>query len=98
MLLTSKHYSDYVRAQLGAGDDEATKLRSIDLKFDPYSDNADEEYESLRETVDSLEVRRLLNRELEKSLPNSFLVTQIGRTMRLHPPVVAFDLASTLLN
>ncbi len=98
VLLTSKHYSDYVRAQLGAGDDEATKLRSIDLKFDPYSDNADEEYESLRETVDSLEVRRLLNRELEKALPDSFLVTQIGRTMRLHPPVVAFDLASTLLN
>ena len=50
VLLTSKHYTDYVRAQLGAGDDEATKLRSIDLKFDPYSDNADAEYESLRET------------------------------------------------
>jgi hypothetical protein len=97
VLLTSKHYTDYVRAQLGAGDDEATKLRSIDLKFDPYSDNADAEYESLRETVESLEVRRLLNRELEKALPDSFLVTQIGRTMRLHPPAVAFDLVSTLL-
>lgn len=98
VLLSSKHYRDYVRAQLGAGDDEATKLRSIDLKFDPYSDNAEEDYESLRETVESLEVRRLLNRELEKALPDSFLVTQIGRTIRLHSPAVALDLARSLLN
>lgn len=98
VLLSAKHYRDYVNAQLGAGDDEATKLRSIDLKFDPYSDNAEDDYESLRETVESLEVRRLLNRELEKALPDSFLVTQIGRTMRLHSPAVALDLARTLLN
>lgn len=97
VFLSSKHYQDYVRAQLGGGDEEATKLRSIDLKFDPYSDNADVEYESLRETVESLEVRKLLNRELEKALPDSFLVTQIGRTMRLHSPYVALDLASSLL-
>lgn len=100
VLLSARHYRDYVRAQLGAsaGDDEATKLRSIDLKFDPYSDNAEEDYESLRETVESLEVRRLLSRELEKALPDSFLVTQIGRTIRLHSPAVALDLVRTLLN
>ena len=98
VFLSSKHYCDYVRAQLGPGDEESSKLRSIDLKFDPYSDNAEEDYESLRETVESLEVRRLLNRELEKALPDSFLVTQIGRTMRLHSPAIALDLASTLLS
>ncbi len=97
VLLSARHYRDYVRAQLGTGDDEATKLRRIDLKFDPYSDNAEEDYESLRETVESLEVRQLLNRELEKALPDSFLVTQIGRTIRLHSPAVALDLARTLL-
>ena len=97
VLLSYKHYGDYVRAQLGTGDEEATKLRSIDLRFDPYSDNAEGDYESLRETVESLEVRQLLNRELEKALPDSFLVTQIGRTMRLHSPSIALDLASTLL-
>ena len=97
VLLSCKHYCDYVRAQLGAGDEEAAALRSIDLKFDPYSDNAEDEYESLRETVESLKVLQLLNRELEKALPDSFLVTQIGRTMRLHSPDVALDLARTLL-
>lgn len=97
VFLSSKHYQDYVRAQLGDDDDEATKLRTIDLKFDPYSDNPDVDYESLKETVESLEVRRLLNRELEKSLPDNFLIAQIGRTMRLHSPSVAEEIARTLL-
>lgn len=96
-LLSSKHYGEYVKSQLGAGDDEATRLRTIDLKFDPYSDNPSADYESLKETVETLEVRRLLNRELEKALPDTFLIAQIGRTLRLHEPQVAFDIASTLL-
>lgn len=99
VLLSSKHYCDYVTTQLGGGgDDEAVKLRTIDLKFDPYSDKPDEDYELLKETVETLEVRRLLNRELEKSLPDNFLVAQIGRTMRLHDPLVALEIATTLLN
>lgn len=97
VFLSSKHYQDYVRAQLGDNDDEAMKLRSIDLKFDPYSDEPDVDYESLKETVESLEVRRLLNRELEKALPDNFLVAQIGRTMRLHSPGTALEIATTLL-
>lgn len=97
VFLSSKHYRDYVASQLGGDDTEAAKLRSIDLKFDPYSDNPDEDYESLVETVETLEVRQLLNRELEKALPDSFLVTQIGRTIRLHEPSIAFEIAWTLL-
>jgi len=98
VFLSSKHYQDYVHAQLGEHDDEATKLRKIDLKFDPYSDNPHVDYESLKETVESLEVRRLLNRELEKALPDNFLIAQIGRTMRLHSPAVALEIATTLLH
>jgi hypothetical protein len=97
MFLSGKHYREYVTSQLGGDDSEAAKLRSIDLKFDPYSDSPHEDYESLIETVEALEVHRLLNRELEKSLPDSFLVTQIGRTVRLHEPQVALELAATLL-
>lgn len=97
VFLSSKHYRDYVATQLGGDDIEAAKLRSIDLKFDPYSDNPEADYESLVETVETLEVRQLLNRELEKALPDSFLVTQIGRTMRLHEPAVALEIAATLL-
>jgi hypothetical protein len=97
IFLSSKHYRDYVGSQLGGDDIEAAKLRSIDLRFDPYSDNPEEDYESLVETVETLEVRQLLNRELEKALPDSFLVTQIGRTIRLHEPIIALEIAATLL-
>ena len=97
VFLSAKHYCDYVDSQLGGDDAEAAKLRKIDLKFDPYSDNPEEDYDSLVETVETLEVRQLLNRELEKALPDSFLVTQIGRTIRLHEPAVALEIAATLL-
>src|ERR1044071_2137264 len=39
-LLTSRHYIDYVRTQLGGSGDEASKLVEIDFRFDPYSDTA----------------------------------------------------------
>lgn len=97
VFLSSKHYADYVATQLGTGDDEADQLREIDLHFDPYSDTAIEDYDSLKQTVEGMEVQKLLNRELEKSLPDSFLVTQIGRTLRLQEPDVAIQLATTLL-
>lgn len=97
VFLSAKHYRDYVASQLGGDDAEAAKLRKIDLKFDPYSDNPEADYDSLVETVETLEVRQLLNRELEKALPDTFLVTQIGRTIRLHEPAVALEIAATLL-
>ncbi len=97
VFLSMRHYRDYVNSQLGGGDDEAVKLRTIDLRFDPYSDTPNEDYDSLKETVETLEVRRLLNRELEKALPDTFLVAQIGRTMRLHEPAIALEIATTLL-
>ena len=98
IFLSAKHYSDYVSTQLGFDDTEAGKLREIDLHFDPYSDTAIADYESLRQTVEALEIQKLLNRELEKALPDTFLVTQIGRTLRLHEPAVAIQLATTLLS
>jgi hypothetical protein len=97
IMLTWKHYSDYVKTQLGGGDGEANKLRQIDLHFDPYSETMDADYDSLKQTVESLEVQKLLNRELDKALPDNFLVTQIARTLRLHKPKVALQLAATLL-
>lgn len=97
VLLSAKHYIDYVDAQLGGGDDEAEKLREIDLRFDPYSDTSAEDYDSLKETVENLQIQKMLNRELEKALPDTFLITQIGRTLRLQDPRVALELVGTLL-
>jgi len=98
IFLSSKHYADYVKTQLGLDDSEAGRLREIDLHFDPYSDTSLTDYDSLRQTVEALEVQKLLNRELEKALPDTFLITQIGRTLRLHEPEVAIQLVTTLLS
>jgi hypothetical protein len=97
VMLTSKHYADYVSSQLGGDDSEAGKLREIDLRFDPYSDTPDDDYESLKQTIESLQIQKLLNRELEKALPDTFLVTQIGRTLKFQEPLAAIQVAGTLL-
>lgn len=96
-LLRSKHYIDYVRTQLGGPDDEASKLREIDLYFDPYSDTAETDYDELKATVQNLGIRSLLSMELRKGQPDAFVVAQIGRTLKLHEPEVAIQLCETLL-
>ena len=96
--LTAKHFNAYVRTQLGGNDEQASKLREIDLHFDPYSDRPDEDYQELKETVGSLEVQSLLDLELNKSHPDAFLVAQIGRTLKFHSPDVALQLCKTLLS
>ena len=97
-VLTAKHYIDYARTQLGTPDDETSKLKEIDLHFDPYSDTAGSDYEELRETVEKLEVQTLLNLELQKGQPDAFMVAQIGRTLKLHSPRVALQLCATILD
>ena len=96
-LLTGKHYADYVTSQLGGNGDRADVLRAIDLHYDPYSDRSEADYEELKETVENLEIRTLLDVELRKAQPDNFLVTQIGRTLKLHNPDVALQLCNTLL-
>jgi hypothetical protein len=97
VMLTSKHYADYVAAQLGGEGDQAARLRAIDLHFDPYSDSAIEDYDSLKQTVEGLEVQSILAQELEKSLPDNFLVAQVSRTLKLQQPATAQQLVATLL-
>lgn len=97
-ILRASAFVDYVQAQLGSDEGEVGALKEIDLHFDPYSDSPVEDYESLRATVESLDVQRLLSLELEKSVPDNFLVAQVGRTLEFHTPEVALDLAKTLLS
>jgi hypothetical protein len=95
--LRARHYIDYVRGQLRGSDDEAGRLRDIDLHFDPYSDNPLSDFEELKATVESLDVRKLLGLELHKGQPDPFLVSQVGRTLRLHTPEISLQLCITLL-
>jgi Reverse transcriptase (RNA-dependent DNA polymerase) len=98
IILTAKHYVDYVKTQLGTSDDQANKLAEIDLQFDPYSDTSESDYNELKEIVEGLDIRALLDSELRKAQPDTFLVTQIGRTLRLHDPGAALQLCKTMLS
>jgi hypothetical protein len=97
-ILSSKHYREYVRAQLGEATGDAGKLLEIDLHFDPYSDTRDDEYDELKEVVESLNIQALLDLELQKTQPDTFLVAQIGRTLNLHEPTLSLQLCDTMLS
>lgn len=97
-ILSAKHYSDFVSAQLGEGEDVSVALRELDLHFDPYSDAAQGEYEELKKSFEEIDIQFLLDLEKEKSQPDSFVLAQIGRALKFQDPTVAAQLCATLLD
>lgn len=95
--LAVSHYVDLVKTQLGGSDEQSNALRTIDLRFDPYSDTAEADYEELKSAVAHLNVLKLVEGELEKSQPDNFIVTQISRTLALLEPHVALEVCAALL-
>ena len=98
IILKAKHYQDYVSKQLGDRDEEHSKLRQVDLHFDPYSDTAVADYDALKDTVQSLDIYALLKEETNKGHPDTFLIAQIGRSLRFNTPEIAVRLCETLLD
>ena len=70
----------------------------IDLHFDPYSDNANTEYEKLKSSFERIDILFLLDLEREKSQPDAFVLAQIGRALKFQEPAVAAQLCSVLLD
>ena len=97
MILSAKHYRDFISAQLGEGEESSLALRELDLHFDPYSDNPDADFERLKQSFDKIDISLLLDLELEKSQPDSFVVAQVGRALKFQEPAVAYQLCATLL-
>jgi len=96
--LTAKHYVEYVRSQLDRTPGDASRLLEIDLHFDPYSDSATSDYEEIKQAVEGLNIRALLDIEISKAQPDSFLVAQIGRTLKFQSPALALGVCGTLLS
>ncbi len=96
--LSARHYTDYIVAQLGQGEDSSAALRELDLHFDPYSDVAQGEYEQLKKSIQDIDIQFLLDLEKEKSQPDNFVLAQIGRALKFQEPKVAAQLCATLLD
>jgi len=97
IMLNAKHYANFVDAQLFIGEDDASKLKKIDLYFDPYSDNPQSEYKELATIVEQLDIQKLLELEIHKSQPDAYLIKQISRTLKLQDPIIALRLCKTIL-
>jgi hypothetical protein len=97
-ILSTKHYTDYIAAQLGYGEDASVALRELDLHFDPYSDAARADYEQLKKSFEAIDIQFLLDLEKEKSQPDNFVLAQIGRALKFQEPKVAAQLCATLLD
>jgi hypothetical protein len=98
IILSAKHYADYIAVQLGHGDDASVALRELDLHFDPYSDTARVEYEQLQKSFEEIDIQFLLDLEKEKSQPDNFILAQIGRALKFQEPKVAAQMCATLLD
>ena len=96
--LSSNHYRAYVETQLGAGDGDARRLKEIDLHFDPYSDTATTDYDELKQTVEQIDIGRLIALELDKGQPDSFVLAQASRTLVLLEPGNALGVVASLLD
>lgn len=97
-ILSSKHYRDLISAQIGDSDHKSSILHEIDLHFDPYSDNSEEEYENLKKAFEGVDVTVLLDLEKDKSEPDAFIMAQIGRALKFQDERIAINLCSTLLD
>lgn len=98
IILKASHYENFIHAQLFSNDDKGSKLKEIDLYFDPYSDNPISDYDELTNTIEQLDIQTLLDLETHKSQPDSFLISQISRTLKLHSPSLSLQLCNTLLS
>jgi hypothetical protein len=97
-ILSAKHYKDFVRAQLGEGEQASIALRELDLHFDPYSDAAQSDYQKLKESFEAIDIQFLLDLEREKSQPDTFVLAQISRSLKFQDPKTASQLCATLLD
>jgi Reverse transcriptase (RNA-dependent DNA polymerase) len=96
--LSGKHYVNFISTELGVGNDAGSALREMDLHFDPYSDNARDDYDKLKQSFDQIDISFLLDLEIEKSEPDMFIIAQIGRALQFQDSTTAEQLCSTLLS
>lgn len=71
-IMSKEEFQTLTRAKLyGVAEDEGSPLKakflSLPIRFDPYSDNAVEEYEEIKESLKEFDLMDMLNSELQKS-------------------------------
>lgn len=81
----------------GAATGSAEHLLGLKLYFDPYSETADEDYETLRKSLEDFDLLELLAAELVKGKADLQVITKITRSLRAMPPIVQEQACTTML-
>lgn len=80
------------------GDADAAKLFALNLRYDPYSANAPEDYAELKSELDKIDILGLLNRELAKTRVHGALAKKIVAAIRHLSPAIKGNAILTLLD
>jgi hypothetical protein len=77
---------------------EEQKLLSISLRFDPYSPNAEEEYEDLKGAIQEIDIIGILGREIAKTTIDSAVAKQAVQAILVLEPAQRLQAVGMLLD
>jgi hypothetical protein len=77
--------------------EEEQKLLNISLRYDPYSDSADEDYEALKSAVKDVDIIGILGREVSKTTIDSTVTKQAINAIYALESYQKYGAISTLL-
>lgn len=77
---------------------EEQKLLNISLRYDPYSETADEDYDALKAAISEVDIIGILGREVTKTAIDSAVAKQAIRAIHALEPGAQYGAISTLLN
>jgi len=77
--------------------EEEQKLLNISLRYDPYSDTADEDYEALKSAVKGIDIIGILGREVSKTTIDPTVTKQAIKAISALDPQEKYGAICTLL-
>lgn len=77
---------------------EEQKLLNVSLRYDPYSDTADEDYDALKEAINDIDILGILGREVSKSRIDTTVTKQAIRAIHALDDNAKLNALRTLLD
>jgi len=101
-ILTSKELqeaSQYLEPTAAGGEiSPENRLLGLSIRFDPYSPNRDEDYEVLRQAVRSIDIVKILAREISKTAVDPLVTRQAVRAIQALSPDIRDKAIATLID
>ncbi len=77
---------------------EEQKLLNVSLRYDPYSDTADEDYDALKEAINDIDILGILGREVSKSRIDTTVTKQAIKAIHALEESAKYNALRTLLD